>query len=321
MPATTLPRVAADGPLAEAVALLLADRVELLPWCVLEEDGLTALDGIYTYGHPELGERQLAKTQGVRVISNYGVGVDHIDVLAAAARGIPVGNTPGILDGATADMAFALLLAAARRLPEGDRYARSAAFTTYDPGLMLGHEVHGQTLGILGMGRIGLRVAKRALGFEMRVLYHNRRRREKEEQQLGLQYADFDELLSESDFVVLTLPLTPETTHLIGAAELAKMKASAILVNVARGGVIDTSALAAALAEKKIAAAALDVTEPEPLPREHALLQMDNVVIAPHLGSATKQTRQLMAERSAENLLAGLNGEPLPYAVGGGEGS
>jgi glyoxylate reductase len=227
-----------------------------------------------------------------------------------------VGNTPGILDGATADMGFTLLLAAARRLVEGDRYARSAEFTRYDPGYMLGREVHGATLGIVGLGRIGQQVARRARGFEMRVLYHGRHPRDAAATPLAAMYCStLDELLSASDFVMLCCPLTDQTRGLIGRDSLAKMKPTAILINIARGPVVDTAALTAALEERRIYAAALDVTDPEPLPRDHPLLKLDNVIVAPHLGSATVQTRTKMAELSVENLLRGLAGEPLLHEV------
>jgi glyoxylate reductase len=310
-----LPRVAADTPLAPAIESLLAGKVEILPWSVTQEGIRDDIAALYTYGHPLVDGAMLDRLPALRVISNYGVGVDHIRLGEAAARGIPVGNTPGILDGATADMGFCLLLAAARRLIEGDRYARSPAFTRYDPGTMLGREIHGQTLGIIGLGRIGRQVAKRARGFDMSVLYHNRRRDESAEQTLGVRYATFDDLLAQSDFVMLCCPLTDQTTGLINAAALAKMKPTAILINISRGPVVDMTALTEALQEKRIYAAALDVTDPEPLPRDHPLLRLDNLTLAPHLGSATQQTRQKMAEISAENLLRGLAGQPLLYAV------
>jgi glyoxylate reductase len=294
---------------------MLHGQVELLPWPALGQARADAVAGIYTYGHPTVDAALLARLPAVRVISNFGVGVDHIDVEAAAVRGIPVGNTPGILDGATADMAFALLLAAGRRLAEGDRYARGPDFLRYDPSFILGQEIHGSTIGILGLGRIGEQVARRARGFDMTVLYHNRQRRLLAEEALQARYVSRDELLARADFVVLTVPLTPETTRLIGAAELARMKRSAILINVARGAVVDTQALTEALAAGTIRAAALDVTDPEPLPRTHPLLRLDNVTITPHLGSATEQTRRRMAEVSMENLLAGLSGRPLPFRV------
>jgi glyoxylate reductase len=308
-------RVLADTPLAPAVLALLGDSVQIVPWSALESASSMSVDAIYTYGHPTVDGPMLDRLTGVRVISNYGVGVDHIHLDAAAKRGIPVGNTPGILDGATADMAFALLLAAARRLVVGDHYARSAAFTRYDPGYMLGHEVHHATIGIIGPGRIGSQIAKRAAGFDMRIRYHSRTRKPELEQSYQAIASSLDELLADSDFVVLSVPLTDDTRGIIGARELSLMKKSAILVNVARGPVVDTAALTDALERKTIYAAALDVTDPEPLPRDHRLLQLDNVIIAPHLGSATVATRQKMAEMSVENLLAGLTGKPLPWRV------
>jgi glyoxylate reductase len=253
----------------------------------------------------------------VRIISNYGVGVDHIVLADAAARRIPVGNTPGVLDGATADMAFALLLASARRVVEGDRYARSPDFTVYDPGYMLGREVHSATIGIVGMGRIGRQIAQRARGFDMRVLYHNRKPRSDLDANLAATYVSLDELLKQSDYVVLSVPLSAQTRGLIGRAQFALMKPTATLINVARGPIVDTAALTAALAERRILAAALDVTDPEPLPRDHPLLKLDNLTIVPHLGSATVQTRQKMADISIENLLRGLRGEPLLFEVRG----
>ena len=309
------PRVIADGPLAPVIETLLGNDVEWLPWRIAETGIGEPVDALYTYGHPRVDGAMLDRLPGIKVISNYGVGVDHIDLPAAAARGIPVGNTPGILDGATADMAFTLLLAAARRLAEGDRYARSARFTVYDPGYMLGREVHGATLGIIGMGRIGQQIAKRASGFDMTVLYHNRHRRDEVASAVGATYVSRDELLATADYVVLCVPLTAETRSLIGRDELRQMKPTTILVNVARGPIVDTAALTEALQQRWIYGAALDVTDPEPLPRDHPLLTLDNVTIAPHLGSATEQTRQRMAEISVANLRAGLRGEPLLHEV------
>jgi glyoxylate reductase len=317
MPAdsSSLPRVLADLPVSPSIVQALVGRVELLPWEAAQTAEAQALAGIYTYGHVRVDAALLERLPSVRVISNFGVGVDHIDVAAATARGIAVGNTPGILDGATADLAFALLLAAGRRLVEGDRYARGPDFLHYDPSFLLGREVHGSTLGILGLGRIGEQVARRARAFDMRLLYHNRQRRPKVEQTLGARYVPQDELLATADYVVLTVPLTPQTRHLIGRAELTRMKPTAILINVARGAVVDTDALTEALTARTIYAAAVDVTEPEPLPRDHPLLRLDNVIITPHLGSATEQTRQRMADLSIDNLLAGLSGRPLPCPV------
>lgn len=313
-----LPRVVADGPLDAMITELLNGKVRLLPWSVAREGSREPVQGMYTYGHPHVDGAMMDRLPGLRVISNYGVGVDHIQLADAAARRIPVGNTPGVLEATTADLGFALLLAVARRVVEGDRYARSSKFVTYDPGYMLGREVNGQTLGIIGLGNIGRQVARRARGFDMSVLYHNRQARPEVERELGVRYASFDELLAGSDFVILTVPLTDQTRGLMGAAALAKMKRTASLINISRGPVVDTAALLDALKNGTIRSAALDVTDPEPLPRDHELLRMDNVVITPHLGSATEETRRKMAELSVANLLAGLSGQPLPSEVKAG---
>ncbi len=308
-------RVIADGPLDETVTGFAGTDIEFLPWPLPTRDVPAPVDGIYTYGHPHVDGSMLDGLPGVRVISNYGVGVDHIDVADAHDRDIPVGNTPNILDGATADTGFALLLAAARRVVEGDRYARSPEFLRYDPGYMLGREAHSSTLGIIGLGNIGAQVARRARGFDMRVIYHNRRRRADAETHLEAEYASFEELLAQSDYVMLTCPLTEATHHLIDAAALRKMKQTATLINIARGPIVDTQALYEALRDGQIAGAGLDVTDPEPLPRDHPLLGLDNVTILPHLGSATIETRRQMAEISIRNLLLGLRGEPLLHTV------
>lgn len=310
-PTTALPRVVVDDPLPPIVTRLLTGRIEFVPWTSVLAGHPLAVDGVYSYGHLPVDAAWLDRLSGVRVISNHGVGVDHIDLDAATARGIPVGHTPNVLDGATADMGFALLLAAARRLIVGDRFARGPDFAYYDPGRLMGLEVHGQTIGIVGLGRIGLHVARRAAGFDMRILYHNRRPRTDLPAALKADYRALDDLLAESDYVMLCLPLTPDSTGLIDRQRLAKMKSTAILVNIARGGVVDTQALTTALAERQIYAAALDVTDPEPLPRNHPLLASEHLVIAPHLGSATEQTRRAMAELSVENLFRGLAGQPL----------
>lgn len=310
-----LPLVIADTPLDATVIGLMAGMLEVLPWSAAEDSAAKEVTGLYTYGHPLVDAALLDRLSGLKVISNYGVGVDHIRLPAAKERGIPVGNTPGILDGATADMGMTLLLAAGRRLAEGDRYARSPAFTRYDPGYMLGREIHSSTLGIIGLGRIGQQVARRARAFDMRVVYHNRHRNDSAEKAVGATFASFDELLAQSDYIMLCCPLTDETRGLIGAAAFAKMKPTAILINIARGPVVDTAALTEALQTRRIYAAGLDVTDPEPLPRNHPLLTLDNVTIAPHLGSATDQTRRQMAEISVENLLRGLKGEELLHRV------
>lgn len=311
------PLAIADTPLDATVSELLHGKVQVLPWDQKPADA-NAIQAIYTFGHPRLDGQMMDRFPNLRVISNYGVGVDHIRLEDAAARGIPVGNTPDILNGATADMAFALLLAGARKVAEGDRYARCQDFTKYEPSYMLGREVHGATIGIVGLGRIGLEIARRSQGFNMRVLYHNRRPVPERADRVSAEYVSLERLLGESDYVVLVCPLTEQTTGLISSRELSMMKPTATLINIARGPVVDTAALTAALQNRQIYAAALDVTDPEPLPRDHPLLQLDNVTITPHLGSATEQTRRQMAEMSVENLLLGLAGKPLINQVTGG---
>eukprot|EP01065_Artemidia_motanka_P052421 TRINITY_DN9468_c0_g1_i1.p1 TRINITY_DN9468_c0_g1~~TRINITY_DN9468_c0_g1_i1.p1 ORF type:complete len:337 (+),score=66.22 TRINITY_DN9468_c0_g1_i1:69-1079(+) len=275
------------------------------------------VEGVLVAMHAGLDESILKRLgPNVRVASNYGVGVDHINVGDCSARGVKVGNTPDVLSGTTADLAWALLMATARRVPEADTHARSPGWTVYENNVLLGTDVHGTTLGIVGMGRIGEEVAKRAGGFGMRVLYHNRSRKPAAERALGAQYRSLDELLSESDHVVLVCPLTSETRGLIGAPELRKMKRTATLINVARGPVVDTAALTEALQQKRIFGAGLDVTDPEPLPRDHPLLSIkDGLVILPHRGSATSQARAAMTDLTVRNLLAGLESKPLPAEV------
>lgn len=307
-----------DVALPSEIRVLLDPDCEITVW-PSDENALTALlptiEGVFTYGHPRVDGALMDRMPRLKIISNFGVGVDHIDLDAARQRSIPVGNTPHVLDGATADMTFALLLAAARNLVTGDRYARSPAFTHYDPSILLGTEVHHATLGIIGMGSIGRQVARRARGFDMTVLYHNRRPDPQAEAELGATYTTLPDLLRRADFVTLNVPLTEETRGMIGRDQLAAMKPGAILINAARGGVVDNATLVEALNEGRIAGAALDVTEPEPLPRDHPLLSMQNVIIAPHLGSATRQTRGAMAQLAVDNLRAGLKGEPLPSRV------
>lgn len=307
--------VMGDG-LPPALVELLGSDIEVLPW----DDSPNSLAlpravGIITYGHPTVDGSLMDRIPHLKIISNHGVGVDHIDVAAAEARRIPVGNTPGCLDASTADMTMALLLAVARNVVIGDRFARSPEFTHYDPSILIGQEVTGSTLGIVGMGRIGRQVAKRARAFDMRVLYHNRNRDEAAERDLGVTHATLDQLLVQSDFVSLNCPLTPATTGLISRREFGLMKRSAFLINVARGPVVDHDALYDALVRRTIAGAALDVTAPEPLPRDHRLLTLGNLIIAPHLGSASNRTRQRMIEMTVENLFAGLRGDDLPYRV------
>lgn len=280
-----------------------------------DPDLLAVADGFFVYGHPIIDGAIMDTMPKLRIISNQGVGVDHINLEDAKARNIPVGNTPGFVDGATADMTFALLLAAARNIVRGDHFARGPNFTHFDANILHGQEVFGATIGIIGMGGVGRQVARRARGFDMRVLYHNRTEIPDIASDLGATYASLEELLTQSDFVTLNMPMTPGTRHMIGARELALMKPTATLINAARGGVLDHDALTETLRRGDIWAAGLDVTEPEPLPRDHPLLGMENVVIAPHLGSATRKTRIGMVQRAIDNLIAGLTGQPLLSSV------
>ena len=251
----------------------------------------------------------------LKVISQMAVGYDNIDISAAKERGIVVGNTPGVLTETTADLTFALLLAAARRLYEGTQYILEGKWQTWHPTTLLGHDVTGATLGIVGLGRIGSAVAKRAAGFDMRILVYGPRISDAEAAQIGAERVTLDDLLQRSDFVSLHCPLRPETRHLINRETLARMKPSAILINTTRGGVVDQAALYWALVNGVIAGAALDVTDPEPLPADDPLLKLANVIIVPHVGSATVGTRGKMAQIAIDNLIAGLSGKLLPYAV------
>jgi len=253
----------------------------------------------------------------LRVISTMAVGYDNIDIAAATARGIRVGNTPGVLTETTADLIWALLMAAARRIAEADGYVRGGHWQTWGPMTLLGQDVHGATLGIIGLGRIGLEVAKRARGFGMKILYYSRTRKTlQQEKSLGLEYVDkMTDLLARSDFVSLHVPLTPATQGLIGAAEFAVMKKTAVFVNASRGAVVDQAALYEALKSGTIFSAGLDVTVVEPIPADDPLLTLPNLVIAPHIGSASFPTRRTMALMAADNLLAGLRGETPPHCV------
>jgi D-3-phosphoglycerate dehydrogenase len=252
----------------------------------------------------------------LKVISNYAVGFDNIDIPEATKRGLPVGNTPGVLTDTTADFAFAMMMAAGRRIVEGADYVRAGEWKTWGPRLLAGQDIHGATLGILGFGRIGQTVARRAQGFDMRVLAYDPYPNHEAARALGVELLDnMDEVLRQADFVTIHTLLSDETYHLIGERELKLMKPTAILVNTARGPCIDPDALYRALRDGEIAYAALDVTEPEPINLDSPLLKLDNCIIVPHIASASVATRGKMAEIAARNLIAGLRGEPLPACV------
>jgi len=250
-----------------------------------------------------------------KVISQMAVGFDNIDIATATRLGIPVGNTPGVLTETTADFAWALIMAASRRVVEADQEVHRGVWRHWGPGILLGLELTGATLGIIGFGRIGQAVARRAAGFNMHVLYSNPHRRQELEQSLGVTYTTLDDLLAQSDIVTIHSYLSDETRHLFGRANFEKMKPGAILINTARGQIVDPQDLLWALKEKKIGAAALDVFEPEPIPAGHPLLSLPNVIVTPHIASATTQTRLRMAFMAVENLLAGIKGERLPYCA------
>ena len=278
-------------------------------------EGASKADGLICLLNDQIDAELLEALPGLKVVSNYAVGYNNIDVDAASSLGIAVTNTPGVLADCTADMAWALLLSAARRLTEGDALVRSGRWEGWEPLQLLGREVTGSTLGIVGLGQIGQAVARRARAFEMRVLYWNRTRHSNEfESELGVQYRELDGVLAESDFVSLHVALHDATRHLLGAREFALMKETAIVVNTSRGAVIDERALVSALQDKEIAGAALDVFEHEPEVTEE-LRPMENVVLAPHLGSATRQTRGKMGDVAVTNCLAVCRGQIPPNLV------
>jgi len=272
-------------------------------------------EGILTLLTDKIDAEIMDKAQKLRIISNYAVGYDNIDVRSATQRGIMVTNTPGVLTETTADLAFALILATARRIVEADKFTRSGKWKSWGPMLFLGRDVYGATLGIIGLGRIGQAVARRAKGFNMKVIYYSRKRKEDVERELGVEYGELHSLLKEADIVSIHTPLTEETYHLIGEKELSLMKPTAILINTARGAVVDQKALYKALKERRIFGAGLDVYEKEPIDADDPLMELDNVVLLPHIGSASVETRGRMARMAAENLLAGLRGEKPPNLV------
>ena len=287
---------------------------QAVPREVLEQEAARA-DGLLTMLSDRVDDALLEKAPNLKVIANLAVGYDNIAVASCTRRGILVTNTPDVLTETTADLAWALLMAAARRIVEADRLVREGRWKSWAPMFMTGQDVYGATIGIVGMGAIGTAIARRARGFNMKILYHNRHRREEAERTLGAEYRDLDSLLRESDFVVTMTPLTPQTRGLIGERELSLMKPSAILINPGRGGVVDEDALYRALKEGRLWAAGLDVFAQEPVPTNHPLLTLPNVVVAPHIGSASIPTRTAMARLCAENLIAALTGGNPPTPV------
>ncbi|MEW6086247.1 MAG: D-glycerate dehydrogenase [Chloroflexota bacterium] len=273
------------------------------------------MDGILSLLTDKI-DSEVMDTSGsqLKVISNFAVGFDNIDVHAATARKIPVGNTPDVLTDATADFAFTLMMSAGRRILEGDRYVRAGNWKTWQPMLLLGTEMKGATLGLVGFGRIGKAMARRAIGFDMRVIYYDPLEN-KSDSDTQAASVDFETLLDESDFISLHTPLTPDTHQLINAEAFSKMKPNAVLVNTSRGPVVDLDALYNALKEKRIFAAGLDVTDPEPLPLDHPLFTLENVLVMPHIASASKPARDKMSWIAAKNLIAGLEGKHLPNCV------
>jgi glyoxylate reductase len=265
---------------------------------------LSRADAVLSMVTDQIDARLITSAPHLRVISNLAVGVDNIDIDAATCAGIAVGHTPGVLTEATADLAFGLLMAAARRIAEGDRHVRAGKWRTWGPMTLLGHDVHSATLGIIGFGAIGQAMARRARGFGMRVLYlKHRSSKQKADRRAGAVSVSLARLLAESDFVSIHVPLTRKTRHMIGAREFSRMKPGAILINTARGAVVDQAAMLAALKSCRLAGAGLDVTDPEPIAQHHPLLRLDNVVITPHIGSASIATRGRMAAIAVANIL------------------
>lgn len=282
-------------------------RAELL-------DRVKRADALYSMLTEQIDEELLSTAPQLRVVSNMAVGYDNIDVAACTERGIPVGHTPNVLTETVADTAFGLMIAAARRFGEGIDYVRSGQWKRWEPELLWGVDIHGSTLGIVGFGRIGRALAKRAAGFNMAVIVTSRRRSSRAEE-LGVTQVDFSELLARADHVVVAVPLTEETRHMFDEKAFATMKSTATLVNISRGATVDTDALVTALETGQIGAAGLDVTDPEPLPGDHPLAQLPNAIVIPHLGSSTERTRVAMAQFAVENLAAGLAGRQLRAAV------
>jgi glyoxylate reductase len=310
-----IPRAGLDIVTAAADADIWTD--ELPPPRAVLLERVRGVDGLLSLLTDRVDDELLdAAGPQLRVVSNFAVGYDNIDVPACLRRGVAVGNTPGVLTETTADLAFALLMAVSRRLPEARDHVLAGRWRTWGPLLLLGKDIHGATLGLVGFGRIGREMARRAVGFGMRTLYHDVQRADPEvERELAATQVPFDTLLAESDVVSLHTVLSAETRHLIDAAALARMKPGAILINTSRGPVVDQAALAEALRSGHLFGAGLDVTDPEPMAADDPLLSIPTCLVVPHIASASERTRDRMAEKAARNLIAGLRGEPLPDPV------
>jgi lactate dehydrogenase-like 2-hydroxyacid dehydrogenase len=280
-------------------------RATLLEW-------VKGIEGLYCLLTERIDDELLdAAGPSLKVVSTMSVGYDHVDVAACQRHNVAVANTPGVLTDTTADLALTLMLAAARRLPEAIDAVRNGEWSTWKPEWMAGYDLYGSTVGIIGLGRIGSAVARRVRGFDCRILYYDPYPNDAVAASVGAEYADMDRLLAESDFVTIHSQLTPETHHLLNAAAFRKMKRNAVLVNTSRGGTVDQDALYDALKSGEIAAAGLDVTVPEPLPPDHKLLTLPNCVSVPHIASASYATRSKMAVLAADNLIAGVTGQPM----------
>jgi glyoxylate reductase len=302
-------RIPIDGiKVLEKVAKVIGGKTKLPPSRQEIIRNIRECDGILSFLTDKMDVEAMESAPKLKVISNYAVGYDNIDTKAATERKIFVTNTPGVLTETTADLAWSLLMAAGRRIVEADQYTRVGKWKTWEAELLLGQDIHHATLGIYGMGRIGSEMARRGHGFSMRILYHDQTRNKEVEKKFGAKYVNFETLLRESDFLSLHCPLTSETRHLISQKELSKMKHTAILINTARGAVVHQTALYQALKNKRIAGAGLDVFEKEPIDSQNPLLQLDNVVVLPHIGSASVKTRTKMAIMAASNLTSVLQG-------------
>ena len=320
----TKPKVFVARKMAQKALDMIADATEMELW----EDELPPprevllnkvkdIDGLLSLLTDKVDAELMDAAPRLKIVSNMAVGFDNINVPEATKRGILVGNTPGVLTETTADFAWSLIMATGRRVAEGDRWTRSGKWKTWGPMILMGYDIHHATLGIVGCGRIGLEIAKRAKGFDMKVLYYDVvQRKPEEEKEFGLEYVpNLHDLLSRADFVTVHVPLMAETRHMISTAEFAAMKPTAIFVNTSRGPVVDQKALYQALKSGQIFAAGLDVTEVEPIPMDDPLLTLDNITIAPHIASASVATRTKMATMAAANLIAGLKGEMPPNCV------